>query len=45
MDKVEKIATASRGLIESEAFKEQHRKEEKAFTRTRKLTFPYSLLP
>ena len=40
MEKVEKIVSETRTLIESEAFKEQNRKTDQAFTRMRKLTFP-----
>ena len=40
MEKVDKIVSASRALIDSETFKEQNRNTDKAFTRMRKLTFP-----
>jgi hypothetical protein len=39
MEKPEEIVEEIRDMIESEEFKEQHRKGEKAFSRTRILTF------
>jgi len=44
MEKTEEIAEEIREMIESEEFKEQHRKEEKAFSRIRILTFSRVIL-
>jgi hypothetical protein len=44
MEKTEEIIEVSRNMIESEPFKEQHRSDSKAFTRTRILTFPRVIL-
>jgi len=40
MKKANEVIEENRSMIESEWFKEQHRKVKAAFTRVRKLTFP-----
>ena len=44
METIEKIVSASQIMIESKAFKEEHRTSERAFTRERKLIFPRLIL-
>ena len=40
INKIEELIKENRGMIESEWFKEQHRKRKEAFSRVRKLSFP-----
>ena len=44
METIEKIVSARRKMIESKAFKEGHRTSARAFTRERKLIFPWLIV-